>query len=171
MGATAPTACWALNVTTLDAADIANSGSFSRKSDPNFEFWIGSRPSTQNRLSGHTSSSNKTNGSVTNIGLLNKLNAKKHATNPYRINDGEPTYLAYAHTAHRPKNVLNKSLRSAIHATDSTCSGCTANSAATNALRHALPVMVRRTTNNNAVFAPWSSAFSRWCHPGREPKI
>ena len=82
-----------------------------------------------------------------------------------------PAYLAYAHIANRPKNVLNTFLRSAIHATDSTFNGCTANSAATNALRHAMPVMARRTTNKSAVFAPWSNAFTRWCHPGRKPKI
>ena len=43
------------------------------------------------------------------------------------------------------KSALSTSLRSEIHATDSTCSGCSANSAATNALRHRAPVFARST--------------------------
>src|ERR1044071_4838460 len=88
IGATAPAACWALNETILDATDIAKSGSFSKNSDPNFGFLAGECLPFQNRLSGQTSSSKKTNGSVTGIGLLNRLNPKKQPTHPYRDHDG-----------------------------------------------------------------------------------
>src|SRR2546429_7951811 len=93
IGATAPAACWALNVTILDAADITKSGSFSTNSGPNFGFLAGGCLSIQNRLSGQTSSSKKTSGSVTSIGLLNRLNPKKQTTHPYRPNEGLPAYL------------------------------------------------------------------------------
>ena len=49
-------------------------------------------------------------------------------------------YRTYAHSDSSPKNALKTSLRSATHATDSTCNGCKANSAATNALRHVAAV-------------------------------
>ena len=39
----------------------------------------------------------------------------------------------------RPKQVLNTSLRSATHATDSTCTGCSPNNAATSTLRQIAP--------------------------------
>ncbi len=45
------------------------------------------------------------------------------------------TYCAYAIKHARKRSVLSVSLRSATHATDSTCSGCTAKSAATITLR------------------------------------
>src|SRR5436190_22527712 len=93
IGATAPAACWALNVTILDATDIAKRGSFSKKSDPNLGFLAEGCLSFQNRLSGQTSSSKKTNGRVTSIGLLNRLNPKKHPTHPYRVHDGARAYF------------------------------------------------------------------------------
>src|SRR5439155_17892232 len=114
-GTTAPTPCWALSVITLEAADISNSGSFSTKNDSSFWFRV--------RLSGQMSSSNRTNGSVTSIGLLNTLKPKRTITNPWRERDGVRAYFTWAQIAHRPKNVLNKSLRSAIQATDSTWTG------------------------------------------------
>ena len=42
------------------------------------------------------------------------------------------------------KNVLRTSFRSEIQATDSTCSGCSPNSAATSPLRHTAPVIRRK---------------------------
>src|SRR6267142_3498144 len=93
IGATAPAACWALNVTILDAVDIAKSGSFSTNSGPSLGFLAGGCLSIQNRLSGQTSSSKRTNGGVTSIGLLNRLKPKKQTTHPYRPNEGLPAYL------------------------------------------------------------------------------
>ena len=49
--------------------------------------------------------------------------------------------------------MLSTSLRSATQATDSTWSGWTAKSAATNALRQRAPVIRARTTNRSAAFA------------------
>src|SRR5438045_943739 len=127
------------------------------------------------RFKGQKSSSNNTHGSVTTIGFASNPSAKKTSAAQYdrdRANGpGADACLPYAHNASIQNSVLNTSLRSAIHATDSTCNGCSANSAATNALRHAMPVIARRTANNSAVFAPWNSTFTRWCPPGRKPKI
>ena len=51
------------------------------------------------------------------------------------------------------KNVLSTSLRSETHATDSTCNGCNAKSAATTALRHMAPVANLRIEKSSSVFA------------------
>jgi len=69
------------------------------------------------------------------------------------------------------KNPLNTSLRSATQATDSTRSGCNANSPATPAHSQsraaglippaALRVARRSTRNNNTAFAAWSSRLVR----------
>src|SRR5437660_191671 len=80
------------------------------------------------------------------------------------------TYFAYAHTVSRKKNALNTSLRSETQATDSTCSGCSANRAATSALRHSAPVIRLRTRNNSRVLVRWNPALARWCAPARWPK-
>ena len=53
----------------------------------------------------------------------------------------------------RKKSVESTSLRSAIQATDSTCSGCTANSAATAALGQRRPVIRRSATNSSTASA------------------
>ena len=67
------------------------------------------------------------------------------------------------------RSVLSTSLRSAIHATDSTCSGCTANIAATNALGPCSRVIRRNIANSSSVFATWITRFVTWCAPGVHP--
>src|SRR5579885_3495599 len=67
------------------------------------------------------------------------------------------------------KTALSTSLRSAIHATDSTCSGCTANKAATNALRQNAPVICRSTRNRRIAATACKSTFVRWCPAGFRP--
>ncbi len=74
------------------------------------------------------------------------------------------TYRAYAINESSPKNVLKTSLRSAIHATDSTCMGCKANSAATNALRHVARVNRRSSRKSSTVLARWNNRFVK-CGP------
>gem|GEM_PF-3964713 len=61
----------------------------------------------------------------------------------------------------RKKNPLNTSLRSDTQATDSARNGWTANSAATNALRHRLPVSCRNTKNSNIALAACHSTLTR----------
>jgi len=53
-------------------------------------------------------------------------------------------------------------LRSATQATDSTWSGCTAKSAATNALLHAAPVSRTRRRKRSTVLATWRRRFVAW---------
>ena len=62
------------------------------------------------------------------------------------------------------KNVLKTSLRSAIHATDSMCNGCKANSAATNALRQIVAVNFQNSRKSSAALAAWKSRFVK-CGP------
>ena len=50
-------------------------------------------------------------------------------------------YPTYASVASIQKSVLSTSLRCDTHATDSTCNGCNAKSAATHALRPTAPVV------------------------------
>ena len=86
---------------------------------------------------------------------------QNHPT-PVRLPPGLPSaQRAYAIRVSRKKNVLSTSLRSAIHATDSTWSGCTANSAATNALRQIDAVRRRKSRKSNSTLAMWSSKFVR----------
>jgi hypothetical protein len=61
----------------------------------------------------------------------------------------------------RKKNVLNTSFRSATQATDSTCSGWSANSAATIPLRHRAPVIFLSRMYSRRAFAIWKSRFVR----------
>ena len=62
------------------------------------------------------------------------------------------------------------SFRSATQATDSTCAGWRAKSAATNALRQAAPVIRRSTRNQSAVLARWRARFVVWWSPACIPK-
>ena len=62
-------------------------------------------------------------------------------------------YRVYAINVNIQKNALNTSLRSAAHATDSTCNGCQANNAATNVLRHIVPVSCLNQRNSSKVLA------------------
>jgi len=68
------------------------------------------------------------------------------------------------------KNIpLRTSLRSATHATDSTRSGCHANSAAAAALVQRAPESARSARKASAAFAAWSRTLVRWCAPGSSP--
>src|SRR5580658_1867514 len=75
----------------------------------------------------------------------------------------------------KKKNALNTSLRSATHATDSTCKGCHPKSAATAAGRQTAPVMRRKSQKSNTVLAACSSALVAWwpagCSPKREQSV
>jgi hypothetical protein len=53
----------------------------------------------------------------------------------------------------KPKNVDSVSLRSAAHATDSTCNGCSAKSAATSALDQRACVVRNSNQKTSNVFA------------------
>src|SRR5258706_628227 len=74
--------------------------------------------------SGQKSSSNMISGKVTSIGLLIRAHANKSSAVAYHrqrfLRSRDRTYLTYPIRATSPKNVLNTSFRSAIHATDST---------------------------------------------------
>ena len=92
--------------------------------------------------SGHQSSSSSVNGSVTSIGFA--IRPEREQQHDGRVPDapGPPGVAGRTpRWSRNQKSVLRTSLRSAIHATDSTCSGCRANSAATHALRHRRPVI------------------------------
>ena len=92
-------------------------------------FGPGGRP-RPNRRSGHQSSSSRTAGSVTSIVLDISPSAYRTNTAAYRPSPGRRTYRSYAHSVSRKNVAASTSFRSAIHATDSTRSGWTANSAA-----------------------------------------
>src|ERR1035438_5528600 len=64
-------------------------------------------------------------------------------------------YPTYAHMVSSQKNVLSTFFRSVIHATVSTCNGCSAKSPATIALRQKAPVIRRKTTSSSSALAIW----------------
>src|SRR5580658_7035759 len=66
-------------------------------------------------------------------------------------------------------SVLKTSLRSATHATDSTCNGCKAKSAATAALRQTAPVMRLNRLKSRTVLAACSSRLTKCGHHGFNP--
>ncbi len=68
------------------------------------------------------------------------------------------------------KNALSTSLRSAIHATDSTRSGCNPKNVATIRLRQVEPVIRFNTTKASIVLAAWSNTLVKWCPQGPKPK-
>jgi len=72
-----------------------------------------------------------------------------------------PTQLTYALIASTHQKVLNTSLRSAIHATDSTRSGCSANSAATSALGPIDPVMRTNRRKSSTLVNTCNSTLDR----------
>src|ERR1051326_6855324 len=80
------------------------------------------------------------------------------------------TYSAYAHKQSRPKNMLKTPLRSATHATDSTCTGCSANKAARKALGHRAFVNRRSTKNKSTELAACKSRFTKCGPAGSLPK-
>ena len=77
---------------------------------------------------------------------------------------GAVAYLRYASSASRKNNMLSRFLRSAIHATDSTLMGCSANSAATIQLRPAKPVARNNTQNSSSAFRICSATLTS-CGP------
>src|SRR6185437_15880181 len=77
-------------------------------------------------------------------------------------------YLEYVSNAPSPKNVLSTSFRSESHATDSTCNGCNANNAATNAAAHIFSVIRINSRNNTSAFAACSQTLTRCCLPASE---
>ena len=80
------------------------------------------------------SSNSRRKGSVTSIGLLASPSKKNSNSKPYQARNLVSTYRTYAHSVSSANKVLRTSLRSATHATDSTCRGCTPKSPATTAL-------------------------------------
>ena len=82
---------------------------------------------------------------MTSIGLHIRPSAK---TSHHRWRNGQETAPAdiatEAPSVSTKKRPLSTSLRSATHATDSTCSGWTAKTAATKALRQSVPVISQR---------------------------
>ncbi len=61
-------------------------------------------------------------------------------------------------------------MRSAIQATDSTCTGCTAKSAATAAQRQNEPVSARSARKSSSVPVACSPRLTRWWAPAFRPK-
>ena len=69
----------------------------------------------------------------------------------------------------KPKKAASVSLRSAAQATDSTCNGWRAKSAATSALGQRAPVAAAEKQKNEAgLFATWMSALTSRCPPASE---
>src|SRR4051812_25222573 len=75
-------------------------------------------------------------GAVTSIGLAMSPRAYSASAEPYqrdRLPSGAWAYFVYTQNTRSRKRVLRTSLRSDIHATDSTWVGCAANNAAASA--------------------------------------
>ena len=92
-------------------------------------------------------------GSVTTIGLDMSARANSASVTAWRIHPGLEAFHKYASRVSRKKKALNTSLRSAIHATDSTCAGCQPKNAATRALRQTAPVIFCRSRKSSATLA------------------
>ena len=155
---TAPQRLWTMTVMTLDSTARPKSGSFSIssrratvRSVSERDGWRSCQSAIRSR--GHTSSNSRTKGSVTTIGLARSPSANSSRTAAYRSGSCRRTYATYASSVSSQKNVLSTSFRSDTQATDSTCSGWIANSAATTALRPTVPVMRRSAMNSSSVFA------------------
>ena len=95
---------------------------------------------------------------------------KNRATGRYRRTEGDSEYQAYARNVSIRKNVLSTSFRSETQATDSTCSGCSANRAATRALRHRAPVIRKSIRSRTTALPACSSTLVRWCPPAHSRK-
>ena len=147
-------------VTTEEAAASANNGNFSMMS---------ARTPRASRPNGHTSRSIRVSGSDTSMGLDARPTAKHTRTAPYVITRGRRVYRSQSHVVAHQKTVLRTSLRSAIQATDSTWAGCTANNAATHALRQTAPVMSSNNPNNSNVASACHATFIRWWAPASMP--
>src|SRR5687768_11373890 len=77
--------------------------------------------------------------------------------------------MRYVQTANSQKNALSTSLRSEIHATDSTWIGCTANTAATKKLRPIAPVRLAIRPNSSNVLARCNKTLATCCASGPGP--
>src|SRR6266850_1843029 len=148
----------------------AKKGTFSSSNFPND--FLNESPKCKRR-SGQKSKSSKTHGKVTIMGLLMRPKEKKISAQPYQALEarrrsieagfwvsardssrlGFSAKRAYAHSVSNQKKALKTSLRSATQATDSTCKGCHANSAATHALRQSARVIRRKTRKTKTLFA------------------
>jgi hypothetical protein len=109
-------------------AESARSGTFSNTNPEKVDKEKGGDPKfwelfEVTRLKGHQSINRSTNGNVTTIGLHIRSRAKNIATGKYRPKLGPRAYLKYTPIVSIQKRVLKRSLRSAIHTTDSMCSG------------------------------------------------
>src|SRR5580704_2405971 len=154
----------------LDAAASAISGSFSRTSSTTRDR-RGVDHASVTRPRGHTSRSNRTKGSVTSIGFAIRPRTNTAAIRKYRLSRGRRRYRRYAHTVSIQNSVLRTSFRSDTQATDSTWSGCAANSAATNALGPSRPVIAWSRPNRSSVFTMCSSRLVTWWGPALMPYI
>src|SRR4051812_3193490 len=114
--ATAPPPACAQIVAAHDAPASAKNGTFS----------ISNSPQRACRFSGQQSTSSSTQGSVTTIGLLNNPSANVIKATTSHRHCPRSTYVTYASNVSIQNNPDSTSLRSAIHATDSTCCGCSA---------------------------------------------
>ena len=108
------------------------------------------------RCSGQYSSKSINTGSVTSMGFAINPRANAMSAKTRRS-------LTYTQSVRNANSALRTSLRSAIHATDSTCSGCSAKRNATNALRQRAPVARNRNANSSEEAAAWSSTLTRCC--------
>ncbi len=161
--AVAPPRCWATIVTRLEAAESAKRGSFSTTSRRS------PAPPAPSLPSGQRSRSRSTAGRVTTIGFARSPSAKAATTARYRPVEGLRTQAVHAATARRKKSVESRSFRSEIQATDSTCSGWTANRAATTQLRARAPVRRSRTTQSSTESTRCQKTLARCIHPGSTP--
>ena len=109
------------------------------------------------------------NGSVTSIGFDINPMAKSTRTSTYRATVLDANQCSHARRVRSQNRVLSTSFRSAIQATDSTCSGWTADSAATNAGRQTAPVIRTRSRKSSRTFTACSRRLVRWCRPASSP--
>ena len=86
-------------------------------------------PTPRHLSSGQKSSRRSRTGAVTIMDFAISPKRKNRATGRYRRTEGDSEYQAYARNMSIRKNVLSTSFRSETQATDSTCSGCSANRA------------------------------------------
>jgi hypothetical protein len=105
------------------------------------------------RSSGQTSSSSRTTGTVTSIGLAINPSARAASTSAIRRQLGARVQWRCASSV-RKKNVPDRtSLRSLAQATDSTRRGCTAKSSATTKAAHGARVACASHTRHRTAFS------------------
>src|SRR5579883_255044 len=76
----------------------------------------------------------------------------------------------YAQRARNQKKAQRTSLRSETHATDSTCSGWSAKTNATNVLGQKAAVARNRNRKRKTEAAAWMATLTRWCAPASSSK-